>query len=102
MNLWAQEDYIDASRGCRLGNTEPYETFTDNEGKLFREFRRLYGRCISKVYVDDKEIGWVFQSRVPYCDGTDRYLREVWVTLHDGPAEQIVKHQIHELGHHPS
>ena len=98
MNLWAQEDYVDASGGCRLGNTEPYETFTDNEGQLFREFRNLYGRCISKVYVDEKAIGWVFQSRVPYSDSADRYIREVWVTLHDGPPKHAVKYHLHELG----
>lgn len=107
MNLWAQEDYVDASHGCRLGNTEPYETFTNNEGKLFRRLQSEFGRCTGNVLVDTeageaKAIGWVFEKRVKYADCNKTYLREVWVTLHDGPAEHIVKHRIHELGHHPS
>jgi hypothetical protein len=97
MNLWVEENYVDVSEGCRIGDTELYETFTPDEGELFRAFRKLPGRCISKVYVDEKAIGWVFQSRVSYCDSIDTYFREVWVTLHDGQAKQAVKYRAHEL-----
>jgi hypothetical protein len=87
--LYVQESYINATKGYCYGDSPVYETFTDDRGVLYREMQREYGRCTSKVYIDDPEIGapkaigWVFQKRVPYADDpNETYLREVWVTVH--------------------
>ena len=78
-----------------FGETEPYEPFTDDIGKLFRSLQKEYGRCESQVYADlpDRKVlahGWVFVKRMRYEDArghepTDYYIREVWVRLHTAP-----------------
>lgn len=88
--LEIQETYVDMEKGHRYGETEWYQPYTDDLGRLYREFRSEYGRCTSKVYVDTatgvKPVGWVFVKRVEYDDahritrGPKTYLREVWVT----------------------
>lgn len=84
------EVYINATRGYRFGESEPYEPYTDNIGKLFLSYQREFGRCTSKVYVDTdhgpKAIGWVFVKKMRYEDArskNDTYVREVWVTVHE-------------------
>lgn len=82
-----QETYVNKSEGYRLGETEPYEPYTDDIGELFRELQREYGRCVGKCYVDKKDgssqaIGWVFQKRQKYDDCNETFLSEVWVTLY--------------------
>ena len=85
-NLYVQETYLNATEGHVIGESDVYETFTDDPGELYRAMRREYGRCISKVYVDSpngpRAIGWVFQARDKYEDTGETYLREVWVTVH--------------------
>ena len=100
--LWVSEAFVNLSKEIRYGETSPYESFTDDSGKLFRSHRREYGRCTGKVYIDTKDgktlaIGWVFLGRDKYqgCDKT--YLREVWVTLHDGPPISTAQYQYHEI-----
>jgi hypothetical protein len=107
--LQVREDYVDATRGCRYGDSGAWqEAFTDDRGQLYRALMREYGRCTSKVYVDDpapvngddakgytlrpRAVGWVFVKRVEYDDahrlppGRERtYLREVWVTVREVP-----------------
>jgi len=96
-SLFIHEEYVNATEGYRFGDSgdEPYEAYTDNIGDLFRSLQRENGRCTGKVYVDTVDgkpitVGWVFQKRMQYEDSQDTYLREVWVTLHDGirPARQ--------------
>ena len=95
MALMVSEEYVNTTKGYRFGEAEPYEAYTDDTGRLFRDMRREYGRCISSVYVDrngkTERVGWVFSKRMKYEDarGNDRerdyYTREVWVTLHEAP-----------------
>ena len=101
-NLYVQETFVNATEGHRIGESDVYETFTDNTGELYRAMQREYGRCISKVYIDaeggPKAIGWVFQGRDKYEDTGEVYLREVWVTLHDEPDTVTRTHHYHEIG----
>jgi len=99
-----QETFINQTKGYHFGDTDWYEPYTDNIGKLFRNLQQEYGRCSGKVYVDTKEgtkpVGWVFEKRMKYDDARgndpdrDFYIREVWVSLaHDVeeiPAKTIV------------
>lgn len=86
MGLVISEQFVNLDRNYRFGGTEPYETFTEKCGELFKHFQREYGRCTSSIYVDTpngtKRIGWVFQKRVQYEDSENYYTREVWITLH--------------------
>lgn len=95
--MLAQESYVNQSEGHRYGDTELYETNTDDVGELYRAYQAEYGRCESKIYIDTddgvKAVGWVFLARVGYEDSHDTYLREVWVTLYD--AEDTVKRTHH-------
>jgi len=94
-NLYAQESFVNATKGYRFGDSDPYETYCETPGELYRAMRREDGRCIGRVYQDDangvaKAIGWVFVSRQRYEDARgndpdDYYLREVWVTVPDAP-----------------
>ena len=100
--IWVSEEFVNLDRDCRFGETEPYESFTDDVGKLFRSLMKEYGRCISKVFIDTKAgvtkaVGWVFLKRDKYEGSQDTYLREVWVTLHNGPATRTVRYDYHEL-----
>ena len=106
--LLVSEVFINKDKDAQFGESEPYEPYTDDIGRLFRDFQREYGRCESSVYVDSKDgppkrIGWVFSKRMEYEDsgryGRERefYTREVWVTLHDAPIEVKRTHHYHEL-----
>lgn len=54
------------------------------EGDIFRWSRKEYGRCVSKVYIDDVgAVGWVFQKREQYEDSKETFIHETWVTLYD-------------------
>jgi ferredoxin-thioredoxin reductase catalytic subunit len=51
---------------------------------VYKTALREYGRCISKIYIDDKDggskhIGWVFQKRQKYEDCNETYLQETWI-----------------------
>lgn len=95
-NLYAQEEFVNLTKGHRFGSSDPYETFTDDKGELFRAMQSEYGRCTGKVYVDTdkgaKPVGWVFVSRQPYDDCDETYLREVWVTVHDAPPTRTTEY----------
>jgi len=80
-----QEIYVNGSEGYIFGESDWYEPYTDDRGRLFRDLQREYGRCVSKMYVDEIDgqpsvIGWVFSKRMAYEDNPHRsYIREVWV-----------------------
>jgi hypothetical protein len=104
--LMISETFINADKGYRFGESEPYEPYTDDVGSLFRAMRREYGRCVSSVYVDApdgkvKRVGWVFRKRMEYEDYRGRgerfYTREVWVTLHDAPDTVTRESHFHAL-----
>lgn len=83
-----QETYLNATEGHMIGESEPYEPFTENPGELYRHSQREYGRCTGKIYIDAPNggppihCGWVFVGREKYEDVDETYLREVWVTLY--------------------
>lgn len=94
-HLWARETFVDRTKNAMFGESDAYETFATSPGDLYRAMRKEYGRCISKQYTDlndgqTRVSGWVFLSRQKYEDARDNrpssyYLREVWVTVLDGP-----------------
>lgn len=94
-NLLAQETCRNATANYIMGESDVYETFTDDRGELFRALRRHYGGCTGKVYVETAEgeraVGWVFQKTDRYEDTDEPFLREVWVTLHTAPPTRTVQ-----------
>jgi hypothetical protein len=108
--MLVSETFLNATEGYRFGETEPFEPYTDDVGRLFRDMQRGYGRCLSSVYVDGEDgkprrIGWVFQKRAEYEDARsdwpdDRryYIREVWVVLHDAPDTVTRRRHYHFIG----
>jgi hypothetical protein len=90
MNLMINESWVNATKGWRLGESGVYETYTDKVFDLFRSMQKEYGRCISKMYVDEKNgnvrhIGWVFQKRKQYEDCKETYVQETWISVHEKP-----------------
>ena len=86
--MFIQETYVDETRQLRYGTTDLYEPFTENVRTLFLALQRMYGGCVSKIYIDQEggepaAIGWVFQKRTKYDDCDRHYLQSVWVILHE-------------------
>ena len=56
-------------------------------GKIFQGLRKEYGRCTSKVFIDNKDpkksvhIGWCFESTQEYTDTKEKYIQVAWVTF---------------------
>lgn len=103
-NIWVSEVYINATEGYTFGDSDVYESFTNDTGKLYRSCQREYGRCVSKAYIDPADggkpraIGWVFVGRQQYEDTGETYLREVWVTLHAPTIEmEMQPRNVHPL-----
>ena len=106
--LFVQESYVNLDKDTNYGNSEIYETWTDDPGQLFRTCRNEFGRCTSSVMQDRRNpktkkwevvrIGWVFHKRVEYADHhtgkPDTYLREVWVTLYDEVDDGKYRHHV--------
>ena len=91
-NLYVEANWINASEGHRAGDSDVYETFTEDRGELYHAMQREYGRCVGKVYVDDGQpIGWVFQKRKQYDDSPETFLLETWVTVHSGPPTKTIE-----------
>lgn len=105
--LYVTETYVNATEGYRFGETdEPVPTDTGEAGEVYRKCAAEYGRCTGKVYVDGHDgngaplhVGWVFQKRMRYEDAPHlTYVREVWVTLHDGPRPARPAAPYHVIG----
>jgi len=93
--LFVQETYVNSTEGHMIGESDWYETYTDDRGKLFRDMQREYGRCVSKMYVDQgsnvTQTGWVFEKIMGYEDKPEKkYTREVWVRVSTTPVERHV------------
>lgn len=86
-NIVMREQSVNATKGHMQGDSDWYESFTDDEGELFRSLQKEYGRCTGKVYIDlprqeARPIGWVFLKRVEYSDVRGQYfLSETWVEM---------------------
>ena len=87
-NLYVQESFVNTTKGYRFGDSNPYETFTDNPGQLYRAMQKEYGRCTGYIYRntdnphEPQKIGWVFVKRTQYTDCKETYLQETWITVH--------------------
>jgi len=91
MAIWLKETFVDETKGHPFGSGDWYESWTDDQGKLFRSLQKEYGRCDSAMYQDRADgtvkIGWVFGKRMRYEDARgndperDFYLRKVWVQI---------------------
>jgi hypothetical protein len=103
MGLIMRESFVNLTKGHRFGESDWYEPWTSDIGRLYKELTKEYGRCQSKVYLDmgaapapydlalpnrTVQTGWVFIKRCEYDDAhriarrEDRsYMREVWVSL---------------------
>jgi len=96
--IYIQETFVNETLNSSFGETNVYEAFTDDKGKLFKSLQKEYGRCKGKVYHDSvshgtKAIGWIFESRNKYTDSPDTYLRNVWVTLFEQPDDvEVTRH----------
>ena len=102
MNLFVEENWLDATSHHRLGDSGIYETFTDSPGVLYRALLKEYGRCIGSVHVDRpggkvSNIGWVFLKRKKYDDCDETFLAETWVTLHKKQPTRTVEYHYVEL-----
>lgn len=96
MGIFVNEEWLDTKRNLWIGESGVYETCMDTPGEVFRACQREHGRCVSKMYVDRESgavpIGWVFVKRIPYDDAPrESFLRETWVSLHEGPPTRTVK-----------
>jgi hypothetical protein len=85
-NLWIKEMRINSTENYRFGDSEWYETGFNDRGKLFRSLQREYGRCISKLYYDDKDgnavdSGYVFLKKSEYEDTREPFLLETWIEI---------------------
>lgn len=99
--LRVSETFVNRTEGYSNGDSGQYEPYTDDIGRLFRDYQREYGRCTSKVYIDTptgpKAIGWVFEKRVKYDDCNEYFMQEVWVTLYNKPDTVTRKRHYHFL-----
>lgn len=83
--LVIRETSVNTTENCIFSESDWYEPYTNNLGKLFKTMLKEYGRCVSKVYVNTPDggadqIGWVFEKRAKYEDTKETYLQETWVT----------------------
>lgn len=85
--MYVLEIHVNATEEMRIGESEPYEAWTDDVGRLFKGLQKEYGRCTGKVYVESSidgasnHIGWVFSKLKSYSDSTDTYMHKVRVCL---------------------
>ncbi len=95
-----KEIWINKTENCINGDSDFYEPFTDDIGKLFKSCQREHGRCVSGIFIDTKnngtiKIGWVFEKRQKYTDCDETYLAETWIELHkDRPTVTTKKHYL--------
>jgi hypothetical protein len=102
MNLYCDESYVhvenmgkENEKRTSLGGGEPYETYTDSLGELYRACRKQHGRCVSRVYLEKgekvKPIGWVFLKKNPgEPEGDGSGVIETWVTVYTKPPVRQV------------
>ncbi len=90
IGLLISEIFMNATEDYCIAETDIYETFVDTPGQLFRAAQREHGRCISKVYADDRAtpVGYVFNKKAHYTNTGEPYLQETWITIHDAREEE--------------
>jgi hypothetical protein len=116
LELEILETYVNDTEGHIFGESDWFEPWTDDKGKLFRSLQQEYGACRSMMYRDVKTpvssaftafgvtvpprtrfrvdtVGWVFAKTMRYEDARPgwtkqqaEYVREVWVQVRNVPA----------------
>ena len=94
MKIYIQEEFVNATRHYRCEDSGVFESRFETKSEVYKFYSKEYGRCIGKVYVGDRiEIGWIFQKLVKYEDCNEKYLQEVWVTLHKNKPTKTIKYE---------
>ena len=62
------------------------DSIIDNLKDLYHFGLKEYGKCISKIYIDDKQgnpshIGYMFVKKMKYEDCNEYFLCETWLSL---------------------
>ena len=95
--IWLKEVTINKTEYYRLGESGVYESCHNNVGELFKSLKKLYGKCVSNLYMEvaatkhGKKIGWVFEKRKKYDNSRDTFLCETWISLHEKPDTVTVE-----------
>lgn len=92
--------WINETKGWNCGSSGIYDTWCETIGELFLEMQKEYGKCISKVYIGNKNpvaIGWVFQKRERYADCDETYLQSTWVTIHNAQPKKTIEYNYYDL-----
>lgn len=112
-----KETYINRTDNVRFGDSGGWiPALATSRAELFLDCQKEYGRCIGKVYVDEKvfsgcaafgvivppkyvtrEVGWVFEKNMVYEDmqyrkprrKEDIYRREVWVEYREDERKAL-------------
>lgn len=96
-----REQHVNETENLGCGESGLYEPYTDDIGKLFRDYQKEFGRCTSKVYIDEegksRAIGWVFQKKQKYSDTGEEYEHAVWVTLYEKEPTVVTTHHYNYL-----
>jgi len=77
------------------GGNEPYETYCETTGKLYKACVKAHGRCTGKMYVDRKngktvQTGWVFVKKAAQGRRDLPGLIETWVSVWVVPPKKVV------------
>ena len=84
-NIFLQEEFVNATMGYRINDGEVFESRFETKSEVYQYCLKEFGKCVGKVYVGEgQHIGWIFQKLVKYEDSKEKYLQEVWVSLHKG------------------
>lgn len=88
-DVFVRECAVNATEGYLMYEVDTpmretvWEEFPER-GEFYRFCSREFGRCVSKMFVDDANgeaihVGYVFQKRERYEDTGDPFVRETWV-----------------------
>ena len=84
-NLFIKETYVNESNNYIIGESEWYETFTDNKSVLYKSLLKEFGKP-QKMFKDTKEgkmiqVGWIFTKNKRYDDTNEIYKQSTWVSV---------------------
>jgi hypothetical protein len=93
MNIYVQEEYVNKTQGYRVGDSGVFMSRFETKSEVYKYCLKEHGKCLGKVYVGEgTHVGWIFQKLVKYEDCNEKYLQEVWVTLHKGMPTKTIKY----------
>ena len=93
MNIYVQEEYVNKTKGYLVGDSGVFMSRFETKSEVYKYCLKEHGKCLGKVYVGEgTHVGWIFQKLVKYEDCNEKYLQEVWVTLHKGMPTKTIKY----------